>query len=90
VADQQRRGRESVIPRQYCPACLTELNRATHPTRRVAPKPGDLNVCIECASVCMYDPDLTLRELDAGERQARRRLTRKPGATWCDSSASSG
>jgi hypothetical protein len=70
VADQQRRGRESVIPRQYCPACLTELNRATHPTRRVAPKPGDLNVCIECASVCMYDPDLTLRALDAAECQA--------------------
>jgi hypothetical protein len=70
VADQQRRGRESVIPRQYCPACLTELNRATHPTRRVAPKPGDLNVCIECAGVCMYDADLVLHALDPVERAA--------------------
>jgi hypothetical protein len=74
-------GAESVIPRQFCPACLTELNRATHPVYRVAPKPGDLNVCIECAAVTMYGDDLNLRALDEAERQALEAVDPK---AWAD------
>jgi hypothetical protein len=68
LADKRWRGKTTVIPHQFCPACLAPLNRASHPTARVGPKPGDLNVCIHCAAVMMYGDDLTLRALDAKEQ----------------------
>lgn len=60
---QQRRGKTSAIPAQHCPACLAPIDRASHLTRRASPGAGNLNVCIACAAVTMYDDGLRLRLL---------------------------
>ena len=81
MADRRWRGKTSVVPRQHCPACQAPLNRATHPTARVGPKPGDLNVCIRCAVVMMWDEALKLRELNAEEQLS---LAAEDPKAWAD------
>ncbi len=44
-----------------CPACGHQLDGACDPIGDARPKPDDISVCIECASVLAYNADLTLR-----------------------------
>lgn len=43
------------LPTATCPYCNNRLSAATHATEAVSPKPGDLSVCIHCASVLVFD-----------------------------------
>jgi hypothetical protein len=67
---QRRRGSTTVIPMQHCPACLAPLNRATAAEGKRGPRAGDLNVCIKCAAVSMYDDTLKLRSVNDTEMAA--------------------
>lgn len=55
---------------QHCLACLAPLNRATAAEGGRRPRAGDLNVCIKCAAVSMYDDGLRLRPVDDTEMAA--------------------
>jgi hypothetical protein len=46
-----------------CPSCGALNDGATAPTEQISqqPKPGDLSVCLYCAAICVYLPDLQLR-----------------------------
>lgn len=60
----------TTIPRQPCPYCLTPLDCATagDPAEpRAVPKPGDVTVCIMCASPLRFDENLHIRALRKGE-----------------------
>lgn len=37
---------------------------AYNPERNVAPKPGDVSICIHCATVAEFDDDLGIRYMD--------------------------
>lgn len=47
-----------------CPHCGIELSGAAGPA---APKEGDVTMCINCAGICIFNDDLTLRFPDATE-----------------------
>ena len=42
------------LPDDHCPACGHEFDAATNMTDTAAPKPGDLSVCISCATVLEF------------------------------------
>lgn len=59
-------------PLSSCPACGTELDAAGGSDKAGQPKPGDLSVCINCATILQFDEQLHLH-LAPGEvvNQAR-------------------
>jgi hypothetical protein len=54
-------GRDVRVPASTCPQCNYEMDGATCSTGNHAPRPGDVSVCIQCASILEFDPDLSLR-----------------------------
>ncbi len=53
-----------LLPASTCPSCGVKLNSATMADAkagRKAPGPGDFSVCIGCAQVLRYEPDMTVR-----------------------------
>ena len=54
------------LPSDNCPVCGYRVEAASTP-HRVAPFPGDLAVCIACASVSRFDDNLRLREMTQRE-----------------------
>jgi hypothetical protein len=51
------------LPEGKCPHCGHRLDSASHLTERVKPRPGDLTICIACASVLRFDGALTVRQV---------------------------
>jgi hypothetical protein len=53
----------SVNPSNQCPYCQHKLELATASprNRHATPKPNDVTVCIECASVLVFTDDLNVR-----------------------------
>lgn len=47
-----------------CPNCGHTLNGATSIGHEQDPTPGDLTVCIDCASPLEFTPELGLRRID--------------------------
>lgn len=47
-----------IVPREFCPYCLSELNRAVATFGTNAPKPGDFTICVYCAEVLEFDEKL--------------------------------
>jgi hypothetical protein len=58
--------RTTDIPESSCPKCGEILNAATS-MEDIQPKPGDLTICINCASMLRFDKDLSMRELSIDE-----------------------
>lgn len=56
-------------PRTLCPNCGHTFDRAgeTDKEHPRAPKPGDLGLCIECATVLQYDDSLRMRLIPPAE-----------------------
>lgn len=48
-----------IVP-SFCPQCFHLLDAATNMTSRDKPEPGDYTVCINCASVLRFGPDMLL------------------------------
>ena len=61
--------RETRTPECRCPYCGKILDRAsaTPGSPGAAPEPGDLTVCIECASPLVFDEALRVRKPWPGE-----------------------
>ena len=60
----------TTIQPSNCPVCLKQFDAATSPFGDSAPTPGDLTVCIYCASFLIFEQDLRLRlmtEQEIGE-----------------------
>lgn len=52
------------IPEQPCPVCSKELNAATEAElQKSQPKEGDYSICGECASILVFNEDLSMRRL---------------------------
>ena len=82
-------------PRVGCPVCLNPLDCATEtPGPKGAPEPGDLSLCLFCAALLVYDPDMSLRKITMAEwnaltpqgreyvsrvRNVTRRIIQRPG-----------
>jgi len=56
---------ETTVPASACPYCDYKMDCATG--ENPDPKPGDISVCINCASPLRFNDDLTLRKLEPGE-----------------------
>ena len=54
-------GSDMRFPLTACPMCNHQLDAATCTTGDHKPAPGDLTVCIECATILEFDPDLSVR-----------------------------
>lgn len=49
------------LPEQACPVCSHKLDSHTLLFEaHVAPSPGDFSVCIQCATILSFGPDLSL------------------------------
>ena len=57
---------ETRLPDSRCPYCDTVLDTAGSATG-ATPSPGDITVCVCCASPLTFGPDLTLRMLRPAE-----------------------
>jgi hypothetical protein len=54
------------MPPSRCPFCGANLDSAFSPND-AAPSPGDLSVCISCASALVFGDDLRLQPLSPAE-----------------------
>lgn len=59
--------KETRVPTCRCPYCDTLLDAATPAEGDAVPEPGDLSVCIKCASPLVFDGHLRLRKPYLGE-----------------------
>lgn len=48
-----------IVP-SFCPKCFHQLDAATNMEGKDPPEPGDYTVCIRCASVLRFGPDMML------------------------------
>lgn len=55
---------ETQVPENLCPYCGKKLDAASG---EGTPSPGDVSVCIECASPLMFTDELTLRVMTRAE-----------------------
>jgi hypothetical protein len=53
---------EFETPRVPCPACGRPLDRASNPDGTGAPEPGDITVCLRCATTLLFDATLGLKK----------------------------
>ena len=58
----------STVPLCECPWCEAPLDSAAGPEDQ--PEPGDVSVCVECASPVVFDENLRLRQLRQAELNA--------------------
>ena len=56
----------------HCPQCGTKhwLASESSTYEHKPPRPGDLSVCVHCAAVLVFEPDMRLRPCTLGERVA--------------------
>jgi hypothetical protein len=58
----------TAIPDFVCPSCGYRSDRAASTTgKHATPAPGDLSICIGCAEVTEFNPDMTQRTLTPEE-----------------------
>lgn len=57
---------ETQVPETRCPYCDGVLDAASS-ANGATPSPGDLSVCIHCASALTFDAELRLRVLTQAE-----------------------
>lgn len=58
----------TLVPKGACPHCGHTLNAASSADgASVAPEAGDATVCIVCAEVMFFRPDMSLRRPNPGE-----------------------
>ena len=69
---------EDAVPPSPCPHCHKVMDAATHEDRVVRPKPGDISICIYCAGVAQFSPELALVAFSEDE------MRHLPGATRAD------
>ena len=50
-----------------CPACGHRITAASHIDGNMTPKPGDLTVCLYCATLLVFADGLSLRNLTDAE-----------------------
>jgi hypothetical protein len=50
------------VPKTECPKCKQPLDGATSMERDYGPKTGDVSLCYYCATLLIYDDDLTQRK----------------------------
>lgn len=50
------------LPDHWCPRCHTKFDRVSGIGGKFKPSPGDVSLCIECASLAVFDDHLQLRE----------------------------
>jgi hypothetical protein len=69
---------EHVLPPRECPVCHTKLDRASNATlEKVAPRVGDITVCIDCGTGLRFGLGLNLTSLTPDqEREMIRELPR--------------
>lgn len=60
---------------QLCPKCGKTLDAATNVVRDAMPDPGDVTVCIGCAAVLQFGPEMKLSEAKIEEMPAEIRRT---------------
>jgi hypothetical protein len=59
-------GRDTHVPSSPCPFCGADLDHAFS-AADATPSPGDLSVCIVCASALVFDDALHLQPLSPAE-----------------------
>lgn len=47
-------------PKDACPVCEYEVDRASGVNTDTPPQEGDLSICLRCAAVLVFDEDLHL------------------------------
>jgi hypothetical protein len=53
-----------------CPVCQTNLDAASDPTvENNVPSPGDITLCFYCESLCEFDRDMKLKQVELEELQ---------------------
>ena len=75
--------RDTPVPTSRCPFCGHKLDAAMAGDPKypdVIPKPGDVSVCISCASVLVFADDLTVRAPMPGEIEMTPALRRAQDA----------
>jgi hypothetical protein len=50
----------------HCPSCGKHADNASSEDQK-KPGPGDIAVCLFCATMCVFNDDMTLRELRGDE-----------------------
>lgn len=55
------------VPDTTCPVCSKPLNGATGVDTTASPVEGSVSVCLHCASVLVFNSDLSLRQMTEQE-----------------------
>jgi len=55
------------VPAHNCPVCNHILDAASHPEHDKPPAPEDATICIKCATVLIYNADMSLRVAQQNE-----------------------
>lgn len=64
-----------------CPACGHRLTHATGISTDSPPEPGDLSVCIRCAAVLIFGPDMVLEKFTGKlDAETTREITKAQNA----------
>ena len=62
------------LPKVNCPYCEHHLDAASDMETNAVPTPGDVTICISCASVLVFDEALKPRKPTPEEYQAIKRM----------------
>jgi hypothetical protein len=57
-------------PRTVCPYCDNVFDAATGVDAKRSPRPGDISLCIDCASPLQFDANLQLAKITDAELRA--------------------
>lgn len=73
--------RETVTPRQACPRCGYQFDRAAGAFTDRIPKHGDVSLCFRCGLLLVFNADLTARpmteeELDELDKETQSEILR--------------
>lgn len=52
-----------LLPKHPCPCCNAPNSAAAGTNHNARPRPGDLSVCVSCASLLVFNEDMTVREM---------------------------
>jgi hypothetical protein len=50
-----------------CPKCKVKLTAASDPAGGGTPSAGDISVCVYCAAILVFNPELTMRLMSPDE-----------------------
>jgi hypothetical protein len=54
------------VPEDHCPFCGHKLDAASTPNGAI-PNPGDVSICLSCASALVFDKNLRLQAMSQNE-----------------------